>query len=125
MRNWLLASTAVVALVAWVGCQAPCDRMCDAKADYIEACIEATETAFAEGLTPPEGWDLYEDPQQWWTDAYSVGGADEYAETCKEDADTVLGGDVDQTLWEQECDDEAGEFELALSGSSLSCHLNP
>ncbi len=96
MRNWLIASIAVFALVAWAGCQAPCDAMCDAKADYLEACIDATATALNEGLTPPEGWDLYDDPQQWWTDGYGVSGAEEYAETCKADADAVLAGDVDR-----------------------------
>ncbi len=125
MRNWLLASTVVVALMAWAGCQAPCDRMCDAKADYIEACIDATETALNEGLTPPEGWDLYDDPQKRWTVAYGVGDADEYAESCMEDADTALAGDVETALWEQECDDEARTFEAALNRTSLSCHLNP
>jgi hypothetical protein len=125
MRNWLIASIAVFALVAWAGCQAPCDAMCDAKADYLEACIDATETALNEGLTPPEGWDLYDDPQKWWSDGYGVGGAEEYAESCKADADAVLAGDVDKALWEQECDDDARLFEQALDTDSVSCHLNP
>ena len=118
----LLAIATVVAM----GCQAPCDRMCDAEAEYIGACIADAKAAIDEGRTPQAGWDVYENPDDWWSGAYGVGGAEEYATSCKEDADAVLAAAEDGGLTEQECEDEALVKENAiLDEESPACHLIP
>ena len=118
-------------LLLLAGCQAPCDRMCDAKADYIQACVDFTNNQLENERTPPLGWDVYGsevgDADQWW-DAYGVAGADDYASTCKESGDgelSDLGGD-DQKVIEQECEDEAIQYEEALNDEERpTCYYFP
>ena len=128
MRIWL--SLIVVAIVgaALAGCQAPCDRMCDSQAEYINACVEDAKAALNADRTPQVGWDVYENPDDWWSGAYGVAGPDELAAACKEDADgrlAAMEGD-DRSLMEQECGDEALIFEEAiLIEGSPTCHITP
>ena len=129
MRTWMLTLPVVAVLAASLaGCQAPCDRMCDARADYINACVEFTRSTMENDQTPPAGWGIYDDPDLWWSDAYGVADADEYASMCKADADDNLGGlDGDDTkLFEQECEGEALLYEDAIEETdNPSCHLFP
>ena len=128
MRSWLLLSVVALMMAGTIGCQAPCDRMCDARADYLEACIDFTQYTLDEDLSPPAGWDIYDDANLWWTDTYGVSGVDDYAAACKESADGILAdksGD-DRTLQQQECDDEALVYESAIEEEGdPSCHLFP
>ena len=130
-----LLITASMGLLMLTGCPAPCDRMCDAKADYIQACIDFSKDQVENDRTPPPGWDVF-DPtledtaafDSWWSDAYGVGDGEEYASACKDSADGVLSdleGDG-QKLQEQECTDEAIVYEDAIEEEGKpSCYLFP
>ncbi len=128
MKSWLLLSVVALMMAGTIGCQAPCDRMCDARADYLETCIDFTQFTMDEGLSPPTGWDIYDDANEWWSGHYGVSGADDYAADCKESADGILA-DKDgegRKLNEQECEDEALVYEAAIEeDGDPSCHLFP
>ncbi len=128
MRIGLPLLAFVLFTAAIVGCSAPCDRMCDAQADYIAACVDYTTEAIGKGLTPPAGWDIYETPTDWWTEAYGVSGAEDFAAACKEDAEAVLAGleGEDRSLTEQECEDEALVLESYVDDLEVpDCHAAP
>lgn len=130
-----LLTLASMATLLLTGCPAPCDRMCDAKADYIQACVDFSKEQIKNDRTPPPGWDVFdpalEDPSavdQWWSDTYQVGDAEEYASQCKDSADDVLSDleGEDQQLMEQECEDEAIVYEGAIEEEDKpSCYLFP
>jgi len=128
MRIWLSLIVIAIAGAILAGCQAPCDRRCDSQAEYINACVEDAKEALAADRTPQIGWEVYENPDDWWTEGYGVAGVDELAAACKEDADARLAeleGD-DRSLMEQECEDEALVFEeAALIEGSPTCHIIP
>jgi hypothetical protein len=127
MRIGLALLALVPFSAAIIGCSAPCDRMCDAQADYVAACVDYTADAISKGLTPPAGWDIYETPSDWWTEAYGVSGAEDFAAACKEDAEAVLAdleGD-DRGLMEQECEDEAMVLENYVVTEVPDCHAAP
>jgi len=127
MRNWLSLIALVSFSVAVVGCEAPCDRMCSVQADYVEACVAWTAEAYATGRSAPLGWDVFEDPNDWWDAGFGVGGAEEFAETCKADADARLAGleGDDQSLVEQECANEAQRLEADFAaGDKEECRLD-
>ena len=128
MRIWLPLIALVLFTAALAGCSAPCDRRCDAQADFIAACVEYTADAVAEGKTPPAGWDIFADPNDWWSEAYGVAGAEEFATACKEDFESVLAGleGDDHGLMEQECGDEANVLEsYYLDRDVPDCHTTP
>ena len=128
MRIWLSLLVVVPFTAALVGCSAPCDRRCDAQADFIAACVDYTASAMDKGLTPPAGWDIYESPTDWWSEAFGVAGAEEFAAACKEDAESVLAGleGDDHGLMEQECEDEAMVLESYLTDEEVpDCHSTP
>ncbi len=128
MRIWLPLLALVPFTAAVIGCSAPCDNRCDAQADFIAACVDYTASAIADGKTPPEGWDIFDDPNDWWSEAFGVGGAEEFATACKEDAEAVLAGleGDDRSLMEQECADEAQVLEsYYLDLDVPDCHSTP
>jgi hypothetical protein len=128
MRTALMLIALTAFLAVTVGCQAPCDRMCDSKAAYVAACVDYTKNQLDNDLTAPAGWDVYDNAEDWWTDAYGVGGEEEFAEACRVDADGVVGGlsGEDRTITEQECEDEALVFEQAIADEgNPSCHIVP
>lgn len=130
-----LAILASMGLLMLTGCPAPCDRMCDAKAEYIQACIDFSKDQVENDRTPPPGWEVF-DPtledtaafDDWWAVAFEVTDGDEYASNCKDSTDGVLSdldGD-DQKLTEQECTDEAIVYEDAIEEEGKpSCYLFP
>ena len=125
--TWMLIALALL-VAATVGCQAPCDRMCDSKAAYIAACVDYTKNQLDGGLTAPAGWDVYDNAEDWWTEAYGVAGEEALATACKDDAAGVVDAQEgeDRQVLQQECEDDALLFETAiLEEGNPSCHIVP
>lgn len=94
---------ALVFATSLVGCKAPCDRFCEAEADYIEFCLaEASQGAW----TQAKGGDEAEDDWAFW----AAGNKDEFVAACKADTAAQLEASSTADALEQTCEDEANAY---------------
>lgn len=101
----LLSSAAALAALSLAACQAPCDRYCEAEADYIEFCLaEASQGIWTEA----RGADDASDDWAFWNAA----NKEEFVAACQEDtaAQIDAASETGAEALEQRCEDEANAY---------------
>jgi hypothetical protein len=94
-------SIVLIAAFWMTGCAPPCDRWCDATADYIEFCLASgSQGSWVEaGASASGGWGFW-----------GYGSSDEYVGACKTDMDAQLAASADADVLSRVCGDEANAF---------------